>query len=1507
MTRKRVHYSIVASFMLCLWTIFSLPAAASGPVSGNIRFSALGASDGLSQNTISAILQDSRGYLWFGTQDGLNRYDGLRFKVYQPREQVPFSLSDSFITALAEDHLGQIWVGTRTGLSRFDPDNGRFYHYASEQGLSNAQIETIYLGGDNRLWVGTRAGLNHYVPEQDRFVPISLNTGDGSQPDIRSLIEDAQGALWLGTDRGLYKLTDLGSGAISRVTYEAGGETTEAFEVHQLKAQNGSILLAAGQLGVLELLPEQARLRPYINQPLQGRDVKSLYLSAEDNSLWIGTDRGLFIWHGGLLDFLHSDLNSPHTLSNDHITQIYGDRSGVIWVGTLLGGVNKHVLAQQRFHYFHQRASRTPLFSNSLRSFYASSNGDLWIGTDNGLQRLNRSRDQIRGWQHEPDNPSSLSNNRIWALAGDEKSGVIWAGTASGGLNRLDLSTGKVTRLRHSPDNPNSLTSDKIRSLYLAPEGDLWIGTWGGGLNRYLPNGDFIHYGNKIDGADTLRDDRVTAILPAAEGQLWVGTMQGVHRFDPETGRASLLIGLDGQQLPDLRISSLRLDDQGRLWIGTRKGLGRYDPSSGELRHFGADRGLSNEVIYALEIARDGAVWVSTNRGLFRLNPGNEQFSRYTEADGLQADEFNTRASTVTSSGELVFGGISGFNLFNPNALQPNSVPPQLVLNDLRLFNRSVRIGDESELLSRSINSTRQITLNHRQSMISLEFAALHYVDPANNSYQYMLEGFDSQWINTDASRPFAAYTNLDSGEYRFRLRGANKDGASAEREFPLRLVVLPPPWRTWWAYLIYALLTISALAGYVLYQHRKLKQERAISRRLRELDSLKDEFLANTSHELRTPLNGIIGLADSMLDDQIADGMRSNLEMIVSSGRRLNDLVDNILTFAKAKSEGAQDQNAPLEAVDLGPIIREVVTLSRPLLSGKPVTLNATLPDTLSLVMGHESGLHQIFHNLVHNATKFTHQGSIEIRVSEADGRVRVEVCDSGIGISEDKHELVFEPFRQADGSTSREYGGTGLGLALTRQLAQQMGSEVELESRPGEGCCFSFELTASDRQQAQDPLDEDRPENAHMTTILAERVSAETPVDPESLPEEDALKRKILSSSGNIETLDPNKRFTILIVDDEPVNRQVLKNYLSGYNFKLIEAGGGEEALRLARQHAPVDLVLLDIMMPMISGYEVCKELRKLNPVNDLPILFLTAKSQVKDIVEGFAVGGNDYLTKPVAKYELQSRVQTHLQLLDINRDLEEKVKQRTAELLELNNSLQNAYKDLESIAQTDPLTGLFNRRYFTARIDQDVQLIDRHYDSLRKDTGKDPHNADIVFYMVDLDHFKAVNDTYGHAAGDTVLKRISEVLHEVLRESDYIVRWGGEEFLVVTRHTNRQFAPEMAERMRARIEGTQFVINDEGKTISRTCSIGYAAYPFAKQTPQGIGWSQVVDIADMALYAAKRSSRNAWVGVDCLAPSADNELFERLTDDPEQLQKRQQIAVKTSITDKVLFRWR
>ncbi len=639
-----------------------------------------------------------------------------------------------------------------------------------------------------------------------------------------------------------------------------------------------------------------------------------------------------------------------------------------------------------------------------------------------------------------------------------------------------------------------------------------------------------------------------------------------------------------------------------------------------------------------------------------------------------------------------------------------------------------------------------------------------------------------------------------------------------------------------------------------LLLERQQVEQERVLVKRLKEVDKLKDEFLANTSHELLTPLNGIIGLAESLLDGAQGDltqRSRYSLELIASSAKRLATVVDDILDFSRLKNQALTLQTKPL---DLHLLVDLVLPLMRALVADKPVHLLNEVPEDLPAVLADEERLMQILQNLIGNAVKFTQDGYVKVSARQDESLVEICIADTGIGIARDKFQEIFEAFHQVGNHTERRYGGSGLGLSITRQLVELHGGNIWLESELNRGTQFYFTLPLSLEEPLRHKVDvaDTRPTlGAYGSTL-----------------EEDAGAPAMDSA------------IHILVVDDDSVNRKVLNNYLTRRNYRVSEAASGEAALDFFASGREVDLILLDIMMPEMSGFDVCKRLREKFAAHKLPIIFLTALNQLEDMVTGFEVGANDYLTKPIAKEELLARVGLHLQLQQANRDLDKKVAERTQALHQSNEGLklaqrelQDAYRKLELASLSDPLTGLHNRRFLDQHMAADIALVDRAYGhwlkSLEVISGQPwpqvpPLNQDIIFILLDVDHFKWVNDEYGHGAGDTLLEQLGQRLQQALRDSDYLVRWGGEEFLIVARFCNREEAAEMAERIRHKIEERPFDLG-AGLRLTKTCSLGYGVYPFFPRQPDALTWEQVVNIADRALYIAKNSGRNAWVGIN------------------------------------------
>lgn len=666
----------------------------------------------------------------------------------------------------------------------------------------------------------------------------------------------------------------------------------------------------------------------------------------------------------------------------------------------------------------------------------------------------------------------------------------------------------------------------------------------------------------------------------------------------------------------------------------------------------------------------------------------------------------------------------------------------------------------------------------------------------------------------------------------------------------------------------------VALIAALILLRHYRnsqqnlLKQERVTVEKLRQVDRLKDEFLANTSHELRTPLNGIVGLTESLLAGaagQLNQGLAHNLSMIAYSGRRLANLINDILDFSQLRNKNL---TLVRKGVDVQVIADLVLTLSRPLVKDKKLMLVNDIEASVYFADADENRLQQIFYNLIGNAVKFTDEGMVRISAQHQGNQILVRVDDTGIGIAEKDYERVFHSFEQLDGATNRGHGGAGLGLAVTRRLVRLHGGDIRVVRKPSAGACFEFSLPTWQGEV--------EPQSMAVKNIITQiqMPVIDAPMIPEALP-------------GNI----PAESFCIMIADDDPINRQVLVNHLSLERFQMLEMSDGLAVLNAFAEDRPCDLLLLDIMMPKVSGYEVCRRLRERFSVSELPIIFITARNQLPNLETGFQVGGNDYVIKPVSQNELILRVRTHLSLLQRNRNLEQLVAERTAELDAKNQALQDANARLERISTTDPLTGMGNRRYLRHFLDKELSRLSRARQ--QGDTG--PRNLSLVFLLIDLDHFKQVNDRHGHEAGDRVLAQMRPLMEKAAREEDLLIRWGGEEFLIVGRQTDAEGAAAMAERLCHLVAEHPFDIGN--KTLNLTCSIGFAGYPFlANDLTQS--WEQSVRFADAGLYAAKNAGRNRWVGLSA-GPALRADFLPRLAaaldDDPQALAEKGLIVLR------------
>ncbi len=1212
----------------------------------DMRFDRFTIEQGLSQSSVTSILKDQDGFMWVGTYGGLNRYDGYSFTVFQHNPQNPYSISDSDIRSIYEDSSGTLWIGTRNGgLNRFDKKTERFITYKYDpnntKSLSSNTVWSIMEDSKGRLWIGTEDGLNHFDRTTGHFMQYKMDniTGAGLQHStIWTMMEDSKDGIWIGTGKGLHRLDPDTGNFTYYIHHGDDAKSIRHDSVVALYEDKKQRLWVGTEDGLNLFDPEDGSFITYKNDPQNAYSLHSnkIWSITEDSrgDLCIATDKGLHHFdekNNRFYAYTHSPFDS-NSLSNNRVFSLYRDDQDALWIGTEVG-LNKLDYKRQKFgSYSHHPANLNSLSMNDVWSIYEDREGMIWIGTKGeGLNRLDRNQGIFTHYNHDPESTDSISHDSVVSIW-EDYAGILWLGTRGGGLNAFDRKTGKFIRYRHAPEDEDTISNDTVRALYEDSKGRLWVGT-DEGLNRFDQDTQrFIRYQKKTTNPHSISHNQVVFIYEDKDHFLWIGTLGGgLNRFDPETEKFIPYIQVDNdpRSISHNSVWAILEDRKGNFWVGTLGGgLNLFDRAQRTFTRFSQKDGLPDDNILGILEDTAGFLWISTNKGISKFDPVSQQFRNYTVSDGLQGTEFNPGACFKSSTGEMFFGGDDGFNFFYPEHIKDNTYQPPIKITAFRKFDKIQYFGE-------AIYRIPEIRLSYKDTFFSFEFAALDYTISQKNQYAYKLEGFDQEWVYC-GTRRYASYTNLNGGKYTFRVKGANSDGVWNEEGTFLTILITPPWWKTWWAYTVYIILLVS-LISITIYlitsgQQKELQRQKVTVESLKRVDKMKDEFLANTSHELRTPLNGMIGIAESLIDGaagDLSEVTTRNLSMIVLSGKRLATLVNDILDMSKLNN---QQLILQLKPVDLWQNVELVMALSRPLVKDKVLQLINEVDERLPLVYADEKRLQQIMHNLIGNAAKFTEQGSIQVYAEIEDDKIAVTIEDTGIGIPEDKLEDIFRSFQQVDASTAREYGGTGLGLSITKHLVELHGGIIQVDSQVGKGTRFTFTLPFSPIQQRveQDAIREASVTN--MNTFAHSHV--------EFLPTASESTRMEQQSYNN-------EALRILVADDEPVNLQVMVNQLGLQKYQVDTACNGMDALDKIQKGDPYHLIILDVMMPKMTGYEVCRILREEHTMFELPILMLTAKNQPEDIIVGLEAGANDYLSKPFDKRELLTRVQTLLTL--------------------------------------------------------------------------------------------------------------------------------------------------------------------------------------------------------------------------------------------------------------------
>ncbi|MCW9000489.1 MAG: ATP-binding protein, partial [Kangiellaceae bacterium] len=890
-----------------------------------------------------------------------------------------------------------------------------------------------------------------------------------------------------------------------------------------------------------------------------------------------------------------------HSLTINDIWSLFQDKSGLIWVGTAGGGINVTMsFENQLSRIMHAPSQADGLSHEFVWDIEEDKQGMIWFATLNGLDKYNPQNDSFVHFTEFYDHNGKSVGNRIQAFTFDEF-GRVWFGNQQGQLAVYDFEKNTTKVIQRQDFQRDYVSTNRIRMVEGDRFGNIWVGTDDGLLKISAATQSIIADYNFME-QGVLGDTLARTMLQDADGIIWFGTWNsGLQRYDPEFDTVQSFENIPGDQnsISDNTVRSLFKDSQGNLWVGTFNGLNLLTAEEIQKGSFGFQSflekdGLPNSAIYGIVGASDGKLWLSTNKGLSEFSPEEKVFKNFTIEDGLTTNEFNGNAAIRSVTDDIYFGSVNGVTVVNPVTRTRTNFQPQI-----RLTNLSVQ-GDA--FLPKGVTYTQQeVDLDYTENDVSFEFASLDFRHPNRNRFRYRLLPYTNEWTDATFNNQ-AVFTNLDPNQYTFELQATNSDGNWVEQTLKVPFKIHPPLWRTWWAYFIYFAAAMGLVIYFINKQEKSLQEQKAINEHLRRVDQLKDEFLANTSHELRTPLNGIIGIAESLKEGVAGlqnEKTLNHLQLIIDGGKRLSQLVNDILDFKKLSHHNLVLQR---KAADLSSIVNVVISLLKPLAEEKSLQLINNISEQLPLVYADENRLQQVLHNLIGNAIKYTKQGSVEITAIAKNNFVEVCVIDTGIGIDPSQLKIIFEPFEQAELAETISHRGTGLGLSVSHQLIEEHGGSLWAESQLGNGSRFYFEIPMwlENVHEIESP-----------TQIVTESKTGATPKLKSKTKANEIDKRVELRKGAN--------KGRVLIADDDPINLQVLSDLLHINGYEVESAQDGLAAVELGESQK-FDLAILDIMMPGLSGYEVCKKLREKYTAIELPILLLSARNQPGDISAGF-----------------------------------------------------------------------------------------------------------------------------------------------------------------------------------------------------------------------------------------------------------------------------------------------
>lgn len=1230
----------------------------SSHAQGQIKFEPLKSE--ISQSLVRDVFRDQEGFLWIANNGvGLMKHNSQYITRYLHDDKDSTSLSDDGVIVLEQDSAKQIWIGTKAGLNRYQPYTDNFVRYTNEAGdstsLSDNFINDIYLDNKGTVWVLTVKGLCQYLPHNDDFKRYYIPSSP-LKNNFTGMDQDAAGNYWVVTSsNGIYQFHPQ-SGVFTNIA-DPHTDRERLFAKTLLIDEQDRFWIGNWGAGLAQFYPDS---NSYTYWPIaeDGFGInKNLVLDIlewQDNQLLVGVDQGGINnvdLNTGKVSYIKT--NNPYygKLTSNGITSFHLDHEGILWVGTSRGGVVYYNPKEQRFHSYVRRELYTdlkdgdysmPIF-NINSCFFEDSKGLIWIGTDGGgLSAFNRKTLRFRVYTHDPNNPYSISSNVIRAITEDAK-GDIYIATWDGGINKFDRKTGHFTQEVLQRDKTGGYHGRNLWSVHNDFRNRLWINNPLGHLDLYDENKQLLDQYFVEPNPDTYN---LPIIFEDFSNQIYTNTAKGVFLYHESEQYFEHIVNI-----PEVTV--INVDDPEHIWVGThKKGVYLCSHTGQILQHYTRKDGLADNAVYAIVTGNDGGLWISTQNGLSRLDPATEQFTNYTKADGLPGNQFFMQAFVKTHDGEIFLGGSDGFISFNPAQIPKNTSLPRVYITNFFVNNELVNFREAGAPITRPVCYTDEVTLNYRQRMLAFDFMAINFTHPNKSRYKYKLEGFDSDWKETDALVRRSTYTNIDPGHYVFKVIASNSDGLWSDEPAWVKITIKPPFWQKRWFYGVMVFLSLVVIALISRMRNRKLirdkirlqkkvelrteviqKQseelnqqnnileeqkeelrtqrdelahhreqlEQLVEERTHDLliakekaeksDQLKSHFLANMSHEIRTPMNAIIGFSNLLGDDSLTTKQRDEFTgVIMSNADSLLYLIEDILDFSMIE---ADQMKIRIQKFLLNGFLDNIYS-SFALRNKKQditIRLNNTLKDSDYLINSDEFRIRQILSNLMSNAIKFTDSGFVVLAVRQTDKELLFTVTDTGHGISPDEQEIIFNQFVKLEADQFMAKRGIGLGLAISNRLTALLGARLWVDSQLDKGSVFTLALPLS----------------------LVFK-------DDFAIPEkntDDVLKKDWHDKS-------------ILVVEDEDSNFKFLWELLKPTQVKTIWAKNGLEALEYFQQNHRFDLILLDIKMPYMDGFTTFQKMRELVP--EQIIIAQTAYARMEDEIRIREKGFNDFLSKPI-----------------------------------------------------------------------------------------------------------------------------------------------------------------------------------------------------------------------------------------------------------------------------------